>query len=1104
MSPIVRASNLQRQAASPDSCVWVAASAGTGKTKVLTDRVLNLLLSGAKPEKILCLTFTKAAAGEMLTRLQKRLCDWATVDQQDLATNLTDILGYDPSHTQIQTARTLFTQILDTPGGLKIQTIHSFCQTILKRFPLEAGISPHFKVIDDHMTLKLLDKAYQETLNDHSLQDNLEEIAQRYGEDRLKEMLMEGINQRQSLEWFKKDQESLYQELSNFFSTNLKLTPQILTAKAIEGIPENIKDAARILLVGALSDAEKAKSILRWLSKPTIENFHLYVSAFLTKEGAIRKTLATLKVTKPNPELLPFMESEAQRLFQIQEQLSTLTVARTSLHLSTYISAIIRHFESLKKSQALLDYDDLIAKTSNLLSRPDIAPWVLYKLDGGLDHILVDEAQDTSAAQWQVIEAIANEFFAGHAANDTNRSLFVVGDSKQSIYSFQGADPRVFEKMRKHFAAAAANAQKKWTQVDLDVSFRSTEPILNSVDAVFAAAKDGLLIQDSPLKHASSRIGHSGLVEIWPAIDPSEIENSDWKLPIVGTGAIPAPHWQLAQSIADQIKQWLDNGELLKSQARPIQPQDILILVQRRGSFVDLMIKALKRRNIPIAGCDRMLLSEHVSVQDLMSLGRFTLLPQDDLSLAEILRSPLIGISEEALFIIAYDRQDKTLWESLQEQSQDNLELKRATTYLNRILQHKNEAPFDFYSYVLDTLGGRRSFVSRLGLESLEPIEEFLNLTLSYEQANTPSLQSFIHWLENGDTEIKRDLDLNQRNEVRVMTVHGSKGLQAPIIFLPDTIRAPQLQNPILWHHLGKDKMLPVWNAPQAIVCTQVDELKQNAQKLIDEEYQRLLYVALTRAEDRLYICGWQAKRKAKEHNWHSTIEQALLPLATEVQTPTGPGFRIESEQQTIPKPKTLESTKRDFETSLPDWVNSPVESLSIAPKQLTKKTDSEEIRRGILIHRLLEVLPNVRPEMRFEQGMKLLQGNDPEILTQVLHIISKDEFKHLFGAESRSEVPIFAKIDGENISGRIDRLVIRESEILIIDYKTDKSPATDPGKIPPAYIKQLLTYKHVLQRIYPHIVPQCYILWTETAKLMSIQYNSTNSLSAIKNQAQF
>ncbi|MCA1973877.1 MAG: double-strand break repair helicase AddA, partial [Caenispirillum sp.] len=892
----------QRRAARADASVWVGASAGTGKTKVLTDRVLTLLLAGTAPDKILCLTFTKAAAAEMATRLATRLALWTTLPDAALTAQVEKLLGAAPSEDQVRLARRLFARVLDVPGGMKIQTIHSFCQALLRRFPLEAGVAPHFEVMDDRDAAEAMAEAQDYVLSqaragaDWELAESLAALTRLVHEMKFPDLLAQLSTQRGRIRRMLAAHGGLpgaVAAVCRLLGVEPGERPEDVITRACA---DDAFDAAGLRLCitalqgGSAKDCEKADVLAAFLAGEVparVVAWADWCGVFLTAKGELRKTLATKAVYKANPMAEEILTAEAERLCRLAARVKACTVASATAALLRIADAVLGRYEGWKRSRARMDYDDLIQTARRLLEDEGRAAWVLYKLDAGLDHLLIDEAQDTNPDQWAVVGAITREFFSGVGARDAvTRTVFAVGDRKQSIYSFQGADPDAFERMRKQFAAHVPAAGATWDEVPLEFSFRSTPAVLEAVDAVFTstAAQDGVVLPGEAVRHIPFRKGQAGVVEVWPPVQPADLAEPDaWKPPIERITGDSA-QTRLARLVARRIAAMVKGGERLASADRAIRPGDIMVLVRRRGPFVEDLVRALKELDVEVAGVDRMVLTEQMAVMDLMALGQFLLLPDDDLTLACVLKGPLIGLTEEELFTLAHGRMGR-LWAALADrQGADDVYGRAYAALLDLLRRADFLRPHELFAHVLSgPLEGRRKLLGRLGWEAEDPIDEFLSMTLAYERTHAPSLQGFLHWFETGATEIKRDLEGGDRDAVRVMTVHGSKGLQAPVVFLPDCMQVPTTGPTLLWHGDGEDKLL-LW-PPNSDAAEDVCQgLKDEAKAAREREYRRLLYVAMTRAEDRLIVCGWETRKGRPAGCWYDLIRDAVEPLAAEVE----------------------------------------------------------------------------------------------------------------------------------------------------------------------------------------------------------------------------
>lgn len=1099
--------------------ICVDAGAGSGKTRVLVERSLRLMLAGTPPEKILCITFTKAAAAEMANRLNAMLGDWSVMDDARLAESLRDLMGRPATDGETIWARRLFASVLDAPGGLKIQTIHSFCESVLGRFPLEARLSPNFEVMDERSAGEIMQIARDETLLECQRPENaalgaaLRLISEKVNEEGFSKLLRDLGNKRSQLMRLRAEfggPNGVITALAGKIGIDAELTEEHIIARASRETTFDgpaLRRAVDRLLMGSKSDVKMAEKMAPWLLQPDQRPalFEEYVSAFFTQKGDIAARLATKAVVDAMPEILDVLGAEAERLQKIREKVRKARVLASTSALIRLGLALVDRYEAEKARRGRLDYDDLILKTRDLLTGDGVAPWVMYKLDGGIEHILVDEAQDTSAEQWQVIAALAEEFFTGDGAVVAKRTLFVVGDEKQSIYSFQGADPSTFDVMRHQFEERAKAAKKDWRNVPLDLSFRSTERVLDLVDRVFEAedARKGLTASGDMVKHLVRRAGEAGLVEIWPTVKPPDIEATDpWDMPMA-QNLDRNPAAQLAKNIALQIRDWLDKGEVLSATGRAIAPKDIMILVQSRNVFFGHVVRALKLADIPVAGTDRMVLIEQLAVMDLLALARFVLLPEDDLNLAVILKSPFVGCDDNQLFELAYGRKT-SLWRALRENKTGLPLFDQARSFLGELLARADFVPvYEFFADILGRLGGRKKLLGRLGQEAADPIDEFLSLALNFQRTEASSLQSFLHWIDAGASEVKRDMEQG-RNEVRVLTVHGSKGLQAPIVFLPDTCQASRSQPSIFW--TGEDAPFPLWPVKTENDDPLTARARQFAKERQLEEKKRLLYVALTRAEDRLYICGWEGKKSRPADCWYELIDPAFGEGVEEVELPWGEIARRWS-SGAVTKKEVAPEIAPALPAPLPDWAFHSAPEEPTPPRPLVPSRDEDEtvassplgtdqgrrFHRGLLVHRLLETLPSIDPVER-ERAAKAwlarpIHGLDvarqEEILRETVNVINDPGFSAIFGPGSQAEVPISGLIDGRVLSGQIDRLLVGDEEILVIDYKTNRPSPKEISAVPALYIRQMSLYRRALMAMYPGKAVKCGLLWTEGPHLM-------------------
>jgi ATP-dependent helicase/nuclease subunit A len=1138
----------QRGAADPTASVWVAASAGTGKTKVLTDRVLALLLTDTQPHKILCLTYTKAAAAEMQTRLAARLSDWATASEADLDRALFDVLGREASTDQRELARRLFALVLDAPGGLTIQTIHSFCQSLLGRFPLEAGIAPHFSVLDDRDAQVLMKQARDFLFRmppdpASRLQDALAVVTRHLREGAFADLVKQITDQRRAVARFLVREDGIDGAIRRVCDHLCLVAGETDEAVVASACADRMFDGSSLRLTvnvmasGTKTDRERAETVAAWLSgtrDQRVEQFGRYTSAFLRFDGgqpSVRKRLITTNPARMLPEAAPALQREAERLLAVVLRRRAVATAEATAALLIVGHTYLEVYRRLKASRSFLDYDDLITLAATLMEQECNASWVLYKLDGGIDHVLIDEAQDTSPAQWQVIKALTGDFFAGAGARTVQRTVFAVGDVKQSIFSFQGAEPAEFIRNRAWFGERIKAARENWRPMDLNWSFRSTRAVLSAVDAVFARpeAAEGVALDHQAIVHQAWRLRDGGSVEVWPLLVPRDRDPVEPWAPPIARVEDDSPQIRCARLVARRIARMIRDGEPLVSRGRPIRAGDIMVLVRRRTPFVEALVRGLKWNDIPVTGVDRMMLLAQMAVIDLVGIGRFTLLPSDDLTLAAVLRSPLVGLSEEQLFTLAHDRTG-SLWRSMADRLREDSDIAQAHRLLSDLLAIADGLPpFEFYSRLLGPMGGRQRLLARLGNDAEDPITEFLDLALAYERTQVPSLQGFLHWIDATQVEIKRDLEHGEPEAVRIITVHGAKGLQAPIVFLPDTVQTPQHPSGLIWSTLGEDDdAVPLWPPRTTFNDPVVEAARERRRRSDMEEYRRLLYVAMTRARDRLIVCGWLNRNAARsglapDESWYGLIRAGLTAAAVERRVETvedpileeavefdGPAriLRIVHPQDSPPVADAGFALNVASPAAVPEWALTPAPLETAPPRPLAPSRTGREppvrpplgdgggrLRRGRLVHRLLQSLPDLAPEKRINAAHLWLARTVPQldsaerqtIAAEVLAILDDREFGPLFAAGSLAEVPITGRIGDHLITGQIDRLIIGGDRILILDYKTDRPAPSSPKQVSPVYLRQMAAYRAVLGAIYPGRSVRCALLWTEHGRLMPL-----------------
>ncbi len=1160
----VRASGHQKAASDPGVSTFVAASAGSGKTKLLTDRLLRLMLAGVDPGRILCLTFTRNAAAEMALRLQDRLGRWVSLPDTELDRALAD-LSVLPTTTNRQRARSLFAIVLDLPGGMRIDTIHAFCQSLLRRFPLEAGISPHFRLIEERDAIISLREEQEAILsriqNDAAdgMSAAVNALAVQMGTEELDRLLGQ-IDQARD-----RSDALLATDLDALVAAQRRAvgaarTEAELWDEALAGGDQEGLAAAWAVIAqrGSPAAAARAFTMLDWLARPDEARRHtwpLWVEGLLTDKGEprARSTLIGKKLDTAEPDLWSAIEAEQFRVLALTDAFAADRLASLSAALLRIAIPVLRRQAQRRQLEGLMDYSDLIRHSNKLLHDPGAA-WVLFKLDHGLDHLLLDEVQDTAPEQWTIAGSMTEEFFAGVGARGAPdavaRTVFAVGDRKQSIYGFQGADLRSFDDWRGRLADRVRKGKRRWHDGALDVSFRSVVPVLALVDAVFAdpeAARGVVETGGDPLLHVSARPEDGGRVELWPLM-PREVTPppQPWLIPEANLGQASAPG-RLARSLAQWIARLTDGGTQLESQGRPVTPGDVLVLLQKRAPLAAILVRELKAAGVAVAGLDRLELTGQAAVQDLMALADSLLLPEDDLAFACWLTSPLGDLSDDSLMALATERGPRHLYEALRARASERPEWTAAWSFFEALQNRVDYAsPHALFSQALGALGGRARLFRRLGAEAAEPVDELLGAALAYAASHAPSLQGFLHWLRHSTAEAKREPGA-AGDAVRIMTVHASKGLQAPIVILADSAnRPPADRTQLFWMRdetTGLD--LPIFCPRKDAHCEASRQFHALMQGRGTEEHHRLLYVAMTRAEDRLIVCGWESGGPGSTSpSWHELIGRGFNLLAAPVEeTPVEERLAGETSAAWPETRRVLANPQRRLvqanqaiaktasATPLPPWIGhapswqaappatEPARPRPLAPSRPqdaafgpVPQADSpvrrgapagsgftSHVSRGTLIHNLLQHLPELPREDRARAARAFLgrslgrsgSGLDAEeaarVVDQCLGVLDHPALAAAFAPGSRAEAPVAGEVAGLVISGIIDRLAVSETEVIAIDFKTGRQPPADVARTPVLYLRQMSAYRALLREVFPSRAIRCALVWTETATVTTL-----------------
>lgn len=1088
---------LQILASDPESSAWVSASAGTGKTKILTDRVLRLLISGARFDKILCLTFTNAAANEMLERINKKLANWAILEPSALALDIELTCGRPALASELLLAPTLYQKLLESHDKINIHTIHSFCQKILRKFPLEAGVNPGFQILDsieEREALSLVKNSIYTNFSASSAQGS-------EAENKMLDFLVSNLHESTI--------DKIFDEILGYKIRFKKLFEEhgILPKWEFENQGENHSE----------EDSCFTKEEIFWLQNlheiyPKLQkNKEPFPEYFLVTKGTKRQNIIKSKDAKTYPDLAVQLMEMQQRYYDFKQKQKIKLLYETSNIFIDLADQFIKLYEQYKTRKALLDYDDLIYYTQKLLSSSEAKEWVLYKLDGSIDHLLVDEAQDTSKEQWEIIGALIEEFYSGAGTDEgKNRTIFVVGDEKQSIFSFQGADIEYFSYMNNHLKTKLENANKNFQSITLEWSYRSTSKILNLVHRLFASIKQTSATHfktENP-KILPFRSNDSGKTELWPIYSNNEPENQrhqeESSEEDEDSDAAQSPAGkELAIKIAKFIRQQIDDKVIIPSTGEPAREKDFMILIRARSKFTLELINQLKIAGLEVCGLDRITLSENLAVQDLISAAKFVLSPYDNLNLACLLKSPIIGFTEEELQNLVFAAGSKPLFEKLKEiahaGNSSSVIFLDATHKLDLLLAiYKNYSAEDFFYILCERYGLRKTLTAACDVDSEDAITEFLYCLSSYTKKTSYSLQNFIYWFEENKIEIKRDV--TGSDKVRVMTAHGSKGLQAPIVILCDTTSMPKNKSRFVWTEDNR----PLATVKSATGPEFFQELKEAQKHKELQEYLRLLYVALTRAEDHLIICGYNSKKQLAEYCWYNLAQKMAL------QEGRAQNIELEAiinkdDMITALSEANFAHTATEVTQEAKGANNSIVwrmpahatEEFSVKGGDLVNSTNSsaraDYIKYGIVFHKILE--DTVKSRNMNNMPNHPLINTLPQFYQQKIQRAIKQLLKNQVLSEILSfpqlKTELNLGVNNQNIEkmGRIDLLAMSENKIIIIDYKSDSRPPETFAQIPDHYISQLNFYRHIIQNIYPNYEITCKILWLEDGRFSNLYF---------------
>ncbi|PZP87094.1 MAG: hypothetical protein DI582_01110 [Azospirillum brasilense] len=1110
-APRMSAVTQQIQPLTPIGSQWISANAGSGKTYQLTRQVVRLLLLGVPPERICCITYTKAAAGEMRARVVNALRGLLLASDETCQKTVDELIGFSADTVIMQRARTLFGQVLDShAGGVQLTTIHGFCQQVLRAFPLEAQVPPHFTVADDAQAAALRQQVKHRLLSnpggmDDSVAASIALLAERSGEQRFDALLKTMLDKRAQWEaaWAGADAATYRTRLYAMAGVAEDASEGELLHAAMHGFTASQLAALRAALPELQREKPQylkdfAARVEQWLATPpeqwaTLQE--LWLDCWLTKSARTPISNLGKYAARQNSALDDAIQhgmALAERFVAAQ---ASLALAEESFAAALLARQVLGLYAMAKAERSVLDYEDLIIATRRLLTLDGSVGWVMSKLDHRIDHLLIDEAQDTSSEQWRIAHALVEELVAstqGVGAGGVPRSLFVVGDEKQSIYSFQGAAPDIYVRKHSEMQALLAPTQSPLVTRPLNDSYRSANAILKVVDAVAALPHVSPALSDAgaPQPHGLKKTELIGSVALHPLIEPEEkAERTAFEFPLEYR-ITRSPAQLLAEHVTAHVRAMLDSGEW--------RAGDILILTRSRHPIVLPLLRCLQRAGVPVAGMDRLVLSQHLAVRDLLALMRWCAHRNDDLALAQLLRSPLVDWSGAQLEALAAPRGPVSLWHALEQADAVLAERLRGWAAL------LDQGPYAFLTRVLEVDRARQRYALRFGAEIHEILDELKEQAMQMPATLAPTVANFCAWIGGSDRQIKREMDAGAHDHVRVMTVHGSKGLESRAVLLVDSTSVPDLKREIF----SMAEQEEGWRCPllalsdeakQAVLWDSARETQKAAQL---REYQRLLYVALTRPAEALHVFGMAPGRgELSPQCWYETVRAGLQGM---------PGHRVLEDGSVVyedagTRPPAAAANMADM-PEVPTWARAaiaPVARASVlspsnlaaapaalAPFAVARGESARE--RGVRLHRVLQFL---QPGMSDAQVSDLIRYLSPDwnatqqqrAVDEVLALYHREPW--LFTAGGEAEVTIAGPVTilGQryDVLGRIDLLLDTGEAIVVLDYKTGRDVPASASAVGDAYLLQLKLYVALLETLYPGRVIRPAIVWTANAQLM-------------------
>jgi ATP-dependent helicase/nuclease subunit A len=1104
-------------ASAPEINAIVAASAGTGKTYLLVTRIIRQLLAGTPAERILALTFTRKAAGEMRQRLLERLRHMATLSDADLQGTLAGI-GIAADADLLDRARRLYENILLSPRPLRVSTFHAFCQQLLQRFPLEADVPPGYELLQAGGIAQTgaWDALFLEaTRNPEApLAQALQAlfIACNGSLDNVRGILLQAFLARRN-DWLAYTQNQ--EKRVDYACERLKQFLQLDAGEPLSAFfntanSERLRTFRDLLMRhGTAKNSEHAVLIEAGLDTArTLESrFESVKSAFLTREleprqrkssNVLEKALGADGVSR----FLELHEYLCKQLLITHEALLRREYWKIGSAWYCAGDKLLHHYQHIKQEQRLLDFDDLEWKTYSLLHHRDHALWVQYKIDQKIDHLLIDEFQDTNPTQWQLLLPLLEEM-AGTGPSGRSRSVFLVGDGKQSIYGFRRADPQLQDAagawLQEHLDARAFPLVKSW---------RSADAIMQTLNHVFLDTELGRNLHGFQ-QHVSYRSKLWGQVEILPLVEPPQaVESATVKLrdplTVARSRSEVDSRYLEGQNIAGRIHEIINSGYCVEKgggNEGPADYGDIFILFRTR-THIAAYEQALTDAAIPFLSLEKGTLLEQQEVEDIEALLNVLLTPFNNLALAQILKSPIFGASDEDLLTLSlhahgdwYGRL-KAYAEDATAPAGKSAPLLRAWNLLAAWRKLLPELPLHD---LLDRIFHHGELIARYRSASpplladrvVSNLQRLLALALEIDSGRNPSLSNFLLQLKriraSEDQPDTPPLTAGE-HKVRLMTIHAAKGLEAPVVFVADActgaIRPDSYHALVDWPHTAEKPERMLLYTTKAQMPSVVEPVLERQRLRQLREQANLLYVALSRAKQMLFISG---SGSADSMDWYRNILQALSPHAAPL---PGGGYRLTSGVVRCSPPATSDAgiskaeEKPEYTPALPRIAPAAIvitPGASSKGKTGSGGTPEQELlnrQRGAAIHKMLEMLSPPDPATTLELNAFLDYGLNSEQLsawkTEVLALLAKPELQFLFNPElydkAYKEVPLVYKTAaGETVYGIIDRVVVRRNEIWVIDYKT--RPAEDARSLQTLlqqYRPQLHYYAAGLKKIWP------------------------------------